>query len=136
MFERIKVGPVSVSDLVSWLDKRLDDDDDLSQALVPEVWRVERKDAVICAMRLGEVSVVAPFRYASLLWALALGYLVWGDIPNALAWLGIVLLIGAGLSMIHHQRISHRRVIAASRIEAPAPGAPPEGSIDDARAKI
>jgi len=46
MFERIKVGPVSVSDLVSWLDKRLDDDDDLSQALVPEVWRVERKDAV------------------------------------------------------------------------------------------
>ncbi len=92
--------------------------------------------AVICAMRLGEVSVVAPFRYASLLWALALGYLVWGDIPNALAWLGIVLLIGAGLSMIHHQRISHRRVIAASRIEAPAPGAPPEGSIDDARAKI
>ena len=30
----------------------------------------------------------------------------------------------------------HRRVIAASRIEAPAPGAPPEGSIDDARAKI
>ncbi|HOR29357.1 MAG TPA: glycoside hydrolase family 2 TIM barrel-domain containing protein, partial [Candidatus Sumerlaeota bacterium] len=38
--------------------------------------------AVICAMRLGEVSVVAPFRYTSLLWALALGYLVWGEFPD------------------------------------------------------
>jgi len=55
------------------------------------------------------VSVVAPFRYTSLLWALALGYLVWGDIPNALAWLGIVLLISAGLAMIHHQRSVPRR---------------------------
>ena len=83
--------------------------------------------AVICAMRLGEVSVVAPFRYTSLLWALALGYLVWGDIPNALAWIGIVLLIGAGLSMIHHQRSAHRRWIAASRVEAPTPAARPGG---------
>ncbi len=60
--------------------------------------------SVITALRHGELSVVAPFRYTSLLWALAIGYVVWGDIPNPLAWLGIVLLTAAGLFMLHQQR--------------------------------
>ena len=29
------------------------------------------------------------FRYASVLWAIAIGYVLWGDAPNALAILGI-----------------------------------------------
>ena len=93
--------------------------------------------AVICAMRLGEVSVVAPFRYTSLLWALVLGYLVWGDVPNALAWLGIVLLIGAGIAMIHQQRGATRRSFAPPGGSAPAAGSAdaPASSIDDARHK-
>jgi len=60
--------------------------------------------AVIASVRSGEVSVVAPFRYVGLLWAVVLGYLVWGDVPNPLAWAGIALLIAAGLYMIHQQR--------------------------------
>lgn len=63
---------------------------------------------VIAAMRHGEVSVVAPFRYAGLLWALLIGYVVWGDIPNALAWTGIALLIGSGLALLHQQRARAR----------------------------
>ncbi len=62
--------------------------------------------AVISATRYAEVSVVAPFRYVGMLWALILGYVVWGDAPNALAWSGIGLLIGAGLVML---QASHRR---------------------------
>jgi drug/metabolite transporter (DMT)-like permease len=61
--------------------------------------------SVIAAMRQGEMSVVAPFRYVGLLWALLIGFVVWGDIPNALAWAGIALLIGAGLYMLRQQRI-------------------------------
>jgi drug/metabolite transporter (DMT)-like permease len=64
--------------------------------------------AVIAAMRRAELSVVAPFRYVGLLWALVLGYLVWGDIPNPLAWAGIALLIGAGMVMIRQQRARPR----------------------------
>ncbi len=60
--------------------------------------------AIIVAMRNAELSVVAPFRYVGLLWALVIGYLVWGDIPNLPAWIGIALLIGAGLYMIRQQR--------------------------------
>jgi drug/metabolite transporter (DMT)-like permease len=52
------------------------------------------------AMRRGEMSVVAPFRYAGLLAALALGYIVWGDVPNGLALAGIVLLVLAGLALL------------------------------------
>ena len=56
------------------------------------------------AMRAGEMSVIAPFRYAGLLFALLLGFVVWGDAPNAVAWAGIALLVGAGLYVLHSER--------------------------------
>ena len=56
------------------------------------------------SMRAGEMSVIAPFRYFGLLFALVLGFIVWGDIPNALAWAGIVLLVAAGLYVLHSER--------------------------------
>lgn len=55
---------------------------------------------VIVAMRAGDVGVVSPFRYTGLLFALVLGWAVWGDIPNLPAWIGISLLVGAGLYML------------------------------------
>ena len=33
-------------------------------------------------MRVGDISFVAPFRYTALLWAILLGYLVFGDVPD------------------------------------------------------
>lgn len=60
--------------------------------------------SVIAAMRHGEMAVIAPFRYVGLLWAVLLGYIVWGTLPNAMGWCGIALLIGAGLHMIRQQR--------------------------------
>lgn len=52
---------------------------------------------VVGASRLGDVGVVSPFRYTSLLWAIVLGYLFFGDIPDALAMIGCVLIVGSGL---------------------------------------
>jgi len=45
MFEKMTQGAVSVGDLTAYLDDLLDQDDDLSRALIPEVWRVHRKEA-------------------------------------------------------------------------------------------
>jgi drug/metabolite transporter (DMT)-like permease len=59
---------------------------------------------VIRATQAGELSVIVPFRYTALLWALLLGWVVWGDVPNLLAWGGIMLLIGAGLDTIRRDR--------------------------------
>ena len=55
---------------------------------------------IISCMRAGEMSLIAPFRYSGLLFALLLGYFIWDEVPNALAWSGIALLIGSGLYLL------------------------------------
>lgn len=51
----------------------------------------------VLTMRVGEVSAIAPFRYAGLLWALVLGWLVFGDWPDNLTLLGAAIVVAAGL---------------------------------------
>lgn len=60
---------------------------------------------VVGAMRQGELALVGAFRYTGLLCALALGWVVWADVPDLLAWTGIGLLVGAGLYMLLGQRL-------------------------------
>lgn len=52
---------------------------------------------LVQSMRHGELSVVAPFRYASLPLALALGYWVWRDVPSPMAWAGMLLIVVSSL---------------------------------------
>ena len=40
--------------------------------------------------------------------ALVLGHGLWGELPNALAWVGIALLVGSGLYVLHSQRPARR----------------------------
>jgi len=62
----------------------------------------------LLAMRShAEFSVIGSFRYASILWALGIGYLVWGDVPNALALFGIAVIVAAGLYILHRERVRH-----------------------------
>jgi drug/metabolite transporter (DMT)-like permease len=61
--------------------------------------------SIVIGMRHGELSVIGPFRYSGLLWALIIGFVVWGDAPNALAWAGIVLLTGSGLYVVYSERM-------------------------------
>lgn len=59
---------------------------------------------LITGLRQGEMSLIAPFRYSGLLFALLIGYVVWDDVPNLLAWCGIALLVGSGLYMLRAER--------------------------------
>ena len=68
---------------------------------------------IISSMRQGEISLVAPFRYSGLLFALVIGYAVWRDVPNPLAWAGIALLFGSGLVVLQGER--YRRMAIAAR---------------------
>ncbi|MFN3973154.1 MAG: DMT family transporter [Gemmobacter sp.] len=52
---------------------------------------------IVKAMRAGDVAMVAPFRYTSLLWAILLGWLVFGTLPDALTWAGAALIVASGL---------------------------------------
>jgi drug/metabolite transporter (DMT)-like permease len=61
---------------------------------------------LVLALRSGgEFSVIGSFRYASILWALGIGYVVWGDVPNALALVGIMVIVGSGLYILHRERV-------------------------------
>jgi drug/metabolite transporter (DMT)-like permease len=77
---------------------------------------------IILAMRLGEVSFVAPFRYTALLWAILLGYLALNEVPDPLMLAGSALVVGSGLFSLYRERVRGRsRPIAETSREAMAP---------------
>ncbi|MGR3199886.1 MAG: EamA family transporter, partial [Paracoccus sp. (in: a-proteobacteria)] len=65
--------------------------------------------SAVAAMRIGEISVVAPFRYTSLLVAIVLGLVVFGDWPDLWTWAGAVLVVGAGIYTIWREAQLGRR---------------------------
>ena len=67
---------------------------------------------LMISLRSGaEFSVIGSFRYASVLWALVIGYTLWGDLPNLLAITGIAVVVGAGLYILHRERVTRRKVL-------------------------
>jgi drug/metabolite transporter (DMT)-like permease len=61
---------------------------------------------LVLALRSGaEFSVIGSFRYASILWAIAIGYVMWGDVPNLLAMAGIAVIVASGLYILHRERV-------------------------------
>lgn len=61
------------------------------------------------AMRVGEISVVTPFRYTRLLFALVLAVLVFGERPDALTLIGSGIIIASGLYAVLRERRLARR---------------------------
>ncbi len=64
--------------------------------------------------RYAAASVVAPFDYTSMIWALILGYLMFGEMPTTMIVLGSAIIAGAGLFVIwrEHQLALARRLKA------------------------
>jgi drug/metabolite transporter (DMT)-like permease len=60
------------------------------------------------AYRHGEAASVAPFFYAFALWAVLSGYVVFGELPNALGAIGIALIAASGIAIVLGQRWSRR----------------------------
>lgn len=63
---------------------------------------------VFLAYRTAEASIVAPFRYTSILWAILISYLFWGEVPNGRMMLGILVISLAGLYIVHRERVTGR----------------------------
>jgi S-adenosylmethionine uptake transporter len=58
---------------------------------------------IVATVRLGELSATAPFRYSEVVFAIIAGILVFGDYPDAISYLGMALVIGAGLFAAHRE---------------------------------
>ena len=60
---------------------------------------------MILAFGYAEASALAPFKYFSLIWGVSIGFMVWGDVPDAWTMTGSMLIIGSGLYILHRQRV-------------------------------
>jgi len=55
------------------------------------------------ALHLAPTSAVVPFNYFSLVWAIILGFLVWGDIPSVALLAGSAIVVGSGMFLLWHE---------------------------------
>lgn len=88
------------------------------QPMTPVLWVYVTCTAVLVAaanllmvraFRGVDLAVVSPFRYAVVIWAMIVGYWVWGDTPNLLALCGVVLIVGCGLALMRREWMKTRR---------------------------
>jgi drug/metabolite transporter (DMT)-like permease len=68
------------------------------------------------ALRFAPSATLAPLQYLEIPVAVVLGFLVFGDFPGPLTWAGILVITGAGLYIIHRERL------AAQALRAPGAG--------------
>jgi drug/metabolite transporter (DMT)-like permease len=78
-----------------------------AQLLAATVVGVAAYYALTAAMRMGEVSVVTPFRYTRLVFALILGAAVFGERPDAATLLGSAVIVGSGIyTLLRSRRVA------------------------------
>ncbi|WGS23886.1 DMT family transporter [Bradyrhizobium sp. ISRA464] len=77
---------------------------------------------IIVSLRTGDISAVAPFRYLALLWAMLLGYLVFGHKPDGPMLAGAAIIVASGLYAFYRERKRDKLRPAAT-----GPGLPPDG---------
>jgi drug/metabolite transporter (DMT)-like permease len=76
---------------------------------------------IVIAMRTGEISFIAPFRYTSLIWAIAIGFLFFGEVPDLWMTVGIVIIVASGLYTFYRENRRHvtEAVAQESKPESP-----------------
>ena len=61
---------------------------------------------LIMGHRLAPAAVLAPFIYTEIVWMIALGYLVFGDVPNSWTLSGVAVVTASGLYLLYRERVA------------------------------
>src|SRR3954453_2297602 len=61
------------------------------------------------SLKLAAASIVVPYQYTMIVWAVALGWLVFGDVPDAFTLAGSAIIVMAGLYIFWREQIVTRR---------------------------
>jgi S-adenosylmethionine uptake transporter len=69
------------------------------------------------AYRIGEAPAVAPFEYASLPFALVIGFYLWGDWPDWNAFIGTGLIVCSGLLVMYLENRTHKKSLQHAQID-------------------
>jgi drug/metabolite transporter (DMT)-like permease len=76
---------------------------DLAAMLVNGVFNAVGQYWWTRALTMAPPAAVGPFYYFSLVWAILLGFLFWGDVPNAALLAGSSVVVGSGLFLLWHE---------------------------------
>lgn len=68
----------------------------------------------IAFMRHGDISVVAPFRYVVIIWAIIIGYVVFHEVPDAPMLIGMAVIAAAGVYTFSRERSRARLAAEAA----------------------
>jgi len=60
------------------------------------------------AFVMAPVGVVAPFEYTVLIFAVILGFVIWGEVPDRFVWSGAAIIIASGVYLIHREARAHK----------------------------
>jgi drug/metabolite transporter (DMT)-like permease len=74
------------------------------------------------ALTLAPATAVSPFYYLMLVWALAIGFLVWGDVPSIPLLFGSAVVVASGLFLLRHEALRRRAAASAVVVGARKPG--------------
>jgi drug/metabolite transporter (DMT)-like permease len=61
------------------------------------------------SLKLTAASVVVPYQYTLIVWAIVLGYAVFGDVPDPLTLCGAAVIIAAGLYIFWREQVRDQR---------------------------
>lgn len=84
-------------------------------------WAAVSHMAMTYALKYAPSATLAPLHYSEIVVAVALGYLIFGDFPNPLTWVGIAIIVSSGLYIIHRERITARQKSRAAEALTSAP---------------
>jgi drug/metabolite transporter (DMT)-like permease len=56
------------------------------------------------SLKLAPASVVVPYQYTFILWAIVFGYLVFGDVPDAMLLMGALIIVAAGIFIFRREQ--------------------------------
>jgi drug/metabolite transporter (DMT)-like permease len=76
---------------------------------------------VVLALRYAGASVLAPFSYLQLLWVTLLGFLIFGEVPDAWTVAGAAVIVASGLYTAHRERVRHSQLAALAVEPSPNP---------------
>jgi drug/metabolite transporter (DMT)-like permease len=67
--------------------------------------------------RYGDASMLAPFDYTAMIWAVALGFFLFGELPMLNVWIGALIVIAAGLLILwRERRLARDRAVSSSAL--------------------
>lgn len=69
--------------------------------------------ALVWGLTQAPASQLAPYNYANFIWAVLLGFLIFGEAPDDMTFVGSALILGAGLYNWHRERVREMQAKAA-----------------------